>query len=127
MVLFINCNKKNSKLDACYGDLYLSKLFYKTNCLSCDSKYNLYLDKKTNWLLIQNNSKITKAKYKLYLSKKEEIFMDIFDSNDHKFNGKYLIEFDTIFASPQRDEIKIKIQSNTVYMECYKNIVKKIG
>lgn len=129
IILFVNCNKKNANLDACYGDLSLSKLYYKTNCLSCGNSYYLYVDKKTNWLLIENKSKnvTTKAKYKLYLSEKDEIFMDVFDSNDQKFDGKYLIEFDTIFASPQRDEIKITIQSNAIYMESYKNIVKKIG
>ncbi len=42
-------------------------------------------------------------------------------------NGVYDIKIDTLFTSPQRDEISVIFQSDKVYMKGYKNIVKKIG
>lgn len=126
IVFFISCEKKSSALDIVYGEWIINEMQYKTERLTV---YNLYIDKKTNWLIFENKfeNKRVKANYKLYFSKKKEIFFDIYNSTDKKFDGEFIIEIDTIFSSPQRDEISVEFQSNDKYFKCYKNIVKKIG
>ena len=126
---FFGCEHGDNKLNSLYGEFILSKFYYKNSCLSCNDFYYLYIDKNSNWLSIENQTKKEniKGKFKLYYNEKKEIYFDIFDSNDKKMNGNYLIEIDTIVKSQQRDELKITIQSNEVYIETYKNIVKKIG
>jgi hypothetical protein len=87
------------------------------------------INKESDYIYIENktNNSIVKANYKLYKSEKNEIYLDVFNSDSQIFNGDYIIEFDTILNTIQREEYKITIESNNVYMETYKTFIKKIG
>jgi hypothetical protein len=127
--LLLSCRSSDPRLDIFDGEFILNKYYYKKNCLSCDDFYLMYLDKTGNWLSIDNlvNNTSVSGKYKLYYSNNNEIFLDVYRSSDKKIIGEYLVEIDTLFSSNQRDELRIVIQSKEVYIETYKNIIKKIG
>lgn len=132
IILFflISCSTYNKdELNNCYGENIINKLYYKESCLSCSDFYKLYIDKNSSYIYFENKSKgiTSKGQYKLYMSDKNEILLDIFDCESKLFNGEYIIEFDTILNTPQREEFKITIESNDVYIEAYKTFLKKNG
>lgn len=128
-VFFCACDTNDSKFNLLNGEFILNKFYYKNNCLSCDGQYFMYIDKKNRWVIIENQYKkeYFKGKFKLYFNKKREILFDISNSNDEKIDGNYLIQIDTLLTSKQRDEFRIIIQSNNIYLETFKNDIKKVG
>jgi hypothetical protein len=130
ILFFSSCTEvRNDLLDKCHGEFIIHKLYYKDKCLSCNGIYTLMINKESDYIYIENktNNSIVKANYKLYKSEKNEIYLDVFNSDSQIFNGDYIIEFDTILNTIQREEYKITIESNNVYMETYKTFIKKIG
>lgn len=124
---FIACKSKGD--DYLYGEWYLSDYYYKENCLSCNNRlHKVYFDKTSGWFDMQNLLVADSALARFeFIKKGKEIKLRIYDSNKQFLNGDYLVKIDTLYSSPQRDEIAVSFKSETVFMKGYKNIVKKIG
>ena len=58
--------------------------------------------------------------------KGKEKFIEIFDSEDDRFNGEYQIWIDTVSSDKQRDKYRILLESDSIFMVGTKTIVKKI-
>jgi hypothetical protein len=126
LIILSSCSKVNNNLK---GNWAIYKMHYKGKDISkiVDSS-SIYI---TNSMIIDNNKilfvintrpkTIISSSYK-YFSDEETEFIEILNSDDKRFEGKYTLEIENPNGQQNPQEYSIKLKSNNMYIEGLKYV-----